>query len=432
MKKAEIDAALADRYGAGLEPLKGQWYRLPSGAVLKVCYGVSKEVGKDGTLRHFHGIPKADFEEFSGANTSVMFVCGSFSSVADVPSGVLGEILSGVAPAKGNWKIELFTHRDSCMIKVAGKPKINISKFYETGSTPQTPSASQVGENTAYNRKAIFARNHDPYLRFAADTAASDPERLVTFRSSKPWSAARRELDRVDPGNVSVYFAVIGGGPRVRFKAQLQEVLLYPETSDAQVQRLLRYVPRGTEEEGVWKDGSGSLYAVSGCYELDEPFPLSKLTKARGGKQLSADFKYSYSVVLDPKAEEPGTIGTAVDTPSPPPKAEARTYRIIRDTALVRRLKRAHDHTCQVCRLRLELRNGQGYSEGHHLHPLGSPHNGPDVEENLLIVCPNCHALLDYCALPLLMEELDLGPSHRVGETYLEYHNELVREADAR
>jgi 5-methylcytosine-specific restriction protein A len=36
------------------------------------------------------------------------------------------------------------------------------------------------------------------------------------------------------------------------------------------------------------------------------------------------------------------------------------------------------------------------YAEGHHLRPLGRPHEGPDTPENLVVLCPNHHADFDY------------------------------------
>jgi len=35
------------------------------------------------------------------------------------------------------------------------------------------------------------------------------------------------------------------------------------------------------------------------------------------------------------------------------------------------------------------------------MEPLGTPHNGPDVYENIVCVCPNHHVLLDYGVIPL-------------------------------
>ncbi|UZJ30691.1 YDG/SRA domain-containing protein [Streptomyces endophytica] len=76
--------------------------------------------------------------------------------------------------------------------------------------------------------------------------------------------------------------------------------------------------------------------------------------------------------------------------------------RRIRDSAVVRAVKRMYDHTCQACGLRLVVSpEGEAISEAAHIQALGKPHNGPDTVENVLCLCPNCHALFDRGALQL-------------------------------
>ena len=63
------------------------------------------------------------------------------------------------------------------------------------------------------------------------------------------------------------------------------------------------------------------------------------------------------------------------------------------------------------------------YAEAHHLQPLGGDHHGPDVIENIICVCPNHHALLDYFAISLSDIKIERHPEHSVGGVYLTYHN---------
>jgi len=119
---------------------------------------------------------------------------------------------------------------------------------------------------------------------------------------------------------------------------------------------------------------------------------------------------------------------TASDIDPPPPeKKSVQVYRTLRDTPLVRRLKRLHKNRCQICGSALKLRGEETYSEGHHLQPLGGSHLGPDIEANIIIVCPNHHALCDFQAIELDGESLRSHPSHHVGQKYLDYHNALYR-----
>jgi hypothetical protein len=122
---------------------------------------------------------------------------------------------------------------------------------------------------------------------------------------------------------------------------------------------------------------------------------------------------------------------------APPQRVRTTTSRIIRNTAIVKNLKNEHGYRCQICDEQRRRSQPAKYAEGHHLHPLGE--GGPDTRENILIVCPTCHADLDYGMLSIDPDTLrvrhgyDEGrdgvqlrtiPSHDVGRAYLEYHNE--------
>ncbi len=104
---------------------------------------------------------------------------------------------------------------------------------------------------------------------------------------------------------------------------------------------------------------------------------------------------------------------------------EQTVHRIVRDTAMSRTIKRLYEFQCQVCGVRLELEPGVFYAEAHHLQPLGSDHQGPDVPENLLCLCPNHHALFDYFAWPLDPAQLKLN-QHALGKAFVDYHNKRV------
>ena len=93
--------------------------------------------------------------------------------------------------------------------------------------------------------------------------------------------------------------------------------------------------------------------------------------------------------------QRPSNPETVEDLPAPPGRVNCNTRRIIRDTRLVCDLKIKYAFTCQVCRAQLPTFDGQYYIEGHHLRPLGGRHRGLDVAGNVLILCPNHHALFD-------------------------------------
>lgn len=118
----------------------------------------------------------------------------------------------------------------------------------------------------------------------------------------------------------------------------------------------------------------------------------------------------------------------AVDLAEPPPRVLTTTSRIIRDTALAQRVKALHENKCQIrgCDYTIVLPDGRGYAEGHHIRPLGEPHNGPDVMANILCVCPNHHAELDYGVRPIDLKVLRPAKGHVVDEKYIRYHNDGI------
>jgi hypothetical protein len=112
--------------------------------------------------------------------------------------------------------------------------------------------------------------------------------------------------------------------------------------------------------------------------------------------------------------------------PDAPERVLTETYRVLRDTELARKLKALHKDVCQVCGQTVHLGNGKTYSEAHHIRPLGNPHRGPDVAENILVLCPNHHVLFDYGALRVELTNLLAVHGHVVGSTYAQYHNETI------
>jgi hypothetical protein len=85
-----------------------------------------------------------------------------------------------------------------------------------------------------------------------------------------------------------------------------------------------------------------------------------------------------------------------------------RTVRL-RNTVLATHIKRQYDNLCQVCRETIPLKD-RNYSEAHHLKPLGSPHFGPDIEGNIIVVCPNHHVMFDQGAVWIDPETLVISP----------------------
>jgi len=105
-----------------------------------------------------------------------------------------------------------------------------------------------------------------------------------------------------------------------------------------------------------------------------------------------------------------------LEQPESPERAKLVVYRVLRDTLLARAVKRDYGYRCQICEETIELPGLGRYAEAHHVRPLGRPHNGPDVRENIICVCPKHHVMLDYGAMRL-------EPMGHISTVYVEYHN---------
>ncbi|PWI31091.1 HNH endonuclease [Vibrio albus] len=109
-----------------------------------------------------------------------------------------------------------------------------------------------------------------------------------------------------------------------------------------------------------------------------------------------------------------------------PDKEKCTVTRFIRDNKLSHLVKKKNNFMCQVCGFTFLLPNGKPYAEAHHLMPLGKEHNGPDIEGNMICVCPNHHAMLDYCTLSLDVNFIVKNSRHQIMEEFINYSNQLV------
>ena len=151
-------------------------------------------------------------------------------------------------------------------------------------------------------------------------------------------------------------------------------------------------------------------------------------------RRLQGNFAFGLSPIPQPEfidaltrlagaqgAEEPTCSDQRV-----PDRVPTTIQRIIRDTALSKRIKQLHESSCQLCSTVIELPGGGRYAEAHHLRPLGSPHDGPDSGQNLICVCPTCHAKLDFGVITLRRSDLRSAIGHSLAQEFLDYHNHQI------
>jgi predicted restriction endonuclease len=86
-------------------------------------------------------------------------------------------------------------------------------------------------------------------------------------------------------------------------------------------------------------------------------------------------------------------------------------------------LKLLYNNRCQICGNTVEENNWK-YSEGHHIKPYGK-NNGPDTLDNIIIVCPNCHAKLDFGIIKINIHNIRIV-KHIINKKYIDYHNKEI------
>ncbi|WP_128478353.1 HNH endonuclease [Halorussus pelagicus] len=164
------------------------------------------------------------------------------------------------------------------------------------------------------------------------------------------------------------------------------------------------------------------------------------------------DGRYIYEFLLKPVEEQTETHSNFdVDDSEQPTdfrqssRTQTTVSRIIRNTQIVKELKNRYEHTCQVCGDQRRGNDGEPYAEGHHIRPLGQPHNGKDEKSNILILCPNHHADFDYGRIKIDPEtyqthhkdesevdgnKLTMEEGHEIESQYLRYQNQGLAQFD--
>ena len=207
--------------------------------------------------------------------------------------------------------------------------------------------------------------------------------------------------------------------------------------TDADAQQIISQVSKVVAQRGRWAEGTFNEHDVPDnlapalrAYTRFVRAVFPAAARAQPGAVNQPVISHPPAVppatpALSPRVDE--SPATDVPTDELPERLRAEVFRLVRDTKLIRELKTAHKDTCQLCGLRMELTPGRFYSEGHHIKPLGQKHNGPDVKDNVLCVCPNCHVKLDFAAIKIDSTKLRTFPGHAVRQEFVDYHNRLCR-----
>jgi hypothetical protein len=133
------------------------------------------------------------------------------------------------------------------------------------------------------------------YLEESVLLCGVRPTVQITFRAITRWASVAAAIQAKGP--IWIYFAPIGESNQVSYRARLDEVLLEPKLGESRTEELLEKALPATHKEGLWEGKVQTLYVISGCHKLVEPFSMSSLKRLENDETLSDDYGYSYALV---------------------------------------------------------------------------------------------------------------------------------------
>lgn len=139
---------------------------------------------------------------------------------------------------------------------------------------------------------AIFTRNFPSRLEDAVNL------QKVTHRANKPWRSA--EIGINHHGQLPVYIKSRGVDENVvTHVGTIEDVVVYPDENPEKEEQLSEYVAgRDTWDEHF--NGADTLYLLSDCRVVDDPFPFTELRKIVNGEPLPSSYSrqpaYVYQV----------------------------------------------------------------------------------------------------------------------------------------
>ena len=185
-----------------------------------------------------------------------------------------------------------------------------------------------------------------------------------------------------------------------------------------------------------------TIYTIRNLKKFSRRYLKTALIKKTGGN-IDTNYIRSYLVCKTPYkilkflSKRKFAINglEANDIVSPPERIDARIKRIIRDTVKSSRLKELYNYRCQICELDIKIDKDKYYIETHHVKPLGGVHKGIDNEDNMIVLCPNHHAMFDY-GIPTFCSDTEveingkkflIETRHRINREYIDYYNKILR-----
>lgn len=369
----------------------------------------------------------------------------------------IGEVLSKCYEAKadefGSWKVDirykklilppiLRSETDSIPLLKSFRP---LSGFQ--GTVAQVPdeiatvinglrnlqsrfvSSVPVGTTFATRKEVREAGLHAPTM--AGIHPAGDGARAESIVISGGYSDDR------DEGDVIIY---TGAGGQ---SAPGSGVQVADQKIEGANKALVRAEHDGTPVRVIRGAGGDPRFSPASGYRYDGLYQVKRhWRKPSSDGPLIVQFEL---VAIDydtpPITRTPGASQNPPSGNTNPNRRDRLSSSVVRDQENVDWIKNLYDNTCQVCRIQL-MTDAGAISIGAHIQGLGKPHNGPDVTDNMLCLCHNCHAMFDSgsfyinddCKTITWLHEPKGGeasahstklytkPAHNIGQTFVQHH----------
>ena len=168
-----------------------------------------------------------------------------------------------------------------------------------------------------------------------------------------------------------------------------------------------------------------SDFAPSSGYRYDGLYRIDKYWKDIGVDGFNI-WRFKLSRIEQKQPEKPEGV-------EKPKRQTVYTSRVVRDSKVGNYVKELYGYRCQISGVLLETPIG-AYAEACHIQPVGKPHNGPDIEGNILCLTPNMHVLFDLGAISVADDFSLLGMEgrlivddlHGLNSDYFRYHREHI------
>lgn len=228
--------------------------------------------------------------------------------------------------------------------------------------------------------------------------------------------------DDEDDGDVIIYTGAGGQKNGIQVSDQVLEgdnLAL----AKSKIENLPVRVTRGHKHKNPLSPKTGYKYA--GLFYVDDYWKeIGKSGHIVWRFRLITQDQNSFNESIE---EPPGEYDKTV-------RKQSSINRIVRDYQKAQNVKSWHNFECQVCGLAIKTHIGL-YAEAAHIKPLGEPHNGPDIESNMLCLCPNHHVMFDNGGFTIADDleligiegKLRVVKKHSLDRDFIKYHREYYQ-----